>query len=37
MEGDAAEIAGALSWKNWIFCFFANFFQGLCRAVHSVV
>jgi len=27
-------MAGALSWKNWIFCFFVNFFQGLYRAVH---
>jgi len=30
-------MAGALSWKNWIIRFFVNLFQGLCRAVHSVV
>jgi len=30
-------MAGTLSWKNWIFCCFVNCFQGLCRAVHSVV
>jgi len=22
--GDATEMAGALSWKNWIFCFSVN-------------
>ena len=33
MRADATEMTGALSWKNWIFCFFVNFFQGLYRAV----
>jgi len=30
-------MAGILSWKNWIFCFFVNLEKGLCRATHSVV